>query len=246
MGNASWSSAAYMPTPVAGAVVVRGTAPTIVVVRVARTAWNHNTHHHATLLRQLPARVARGIDVGCGDGSFAAKLAWRCDAVDALDRDAEQVRVARKWCALLPNVKVIHADFLTADLPESAYDVVASLATFHHMPFDLAVDKARRLLRPGGRLLLLGVWTDNATSGDLAANLLSSGLNLILRAARGPDEMTAPQTMPTLSLPQLREAARRELPGARLTRRRLWRYTLVWDKPYADLTSPPTSASSGT
>ncbi len=207
---------------------------------VGGAAWNHNTHHHPTLLRLIPPRVARALDVGCGDGSFAMKLAVRCDTVDALDRDAGQVRVARERCGSLTNVNVIRGDFLTADtLPEGGYDLIASLATFHHMPFDLAADRASRLLRPGGRLLLLGVWTDSATAGDLLLNVMSTGFNVVLRALRGPDEMSAPQTMPTMPLLEVREAARRALPRARLTRRRLWRYTLVWDKPHADLPSAP-------
>ena len=37
--------------------------------------WNHNAYYHRLLLGQLPQRCHRVLDVGCGAGSFAARLA---------------------------------------------------------------------------------------------------------------------------------------------------------------------------
>jgi predicted TPR repeat methyltransferase len=49
--------------------------------------WNHNVHYHPYLLRQIPKRVYRSLDVGCGLGLFARKLGERSEIVDALDID---------------------------------------------------------------------------------------------------------------------------------------------------------------
>ncbi len=193
--------------------------------------WNHNTYHHAGLLRLVPAAVARALDVGCGDGTFAAKLASRCRLVEALDADAQQVAATRARCRGLGNVRAYQADFLKADLPASAFDLVTGLAAFHHMPFDDALRSAIRILRPGGRLLLLGVWTDTESASDMVLNLVSTGHNLGLRALRGPDEMSSPQTMPTMSLLEVRQVVHSRLPGATIRRGSLWRYILTWDKP---------------
>ena len=49
--------------------------------------WNHNNHFHNYLLRQLPRKVNRVLDIGCGLGVFAQRLAERSELVEALDVD---------------------------------------------------------------------------------------------------------------------------------------------------------------
>jgi 2-polyprenyl-3-methyl-5-hydroxy-6-metoxy-1,4-benzoquinol methylase len=46
---------------------------------VINLAWDHNSYYHERLLRALPARCGRVLDVGCGAGAFAARLAERAD-----------------------------------------------------------------------------------------------------------------------------------------------------------------------
>jgi ubiquinone/menaquinone biosynthesis C-methylase UbiE len=140
--------------------------------------WNHNTYFHSRLLRLLPARGSAALDLGCGDGSFAALLAGRYRRVVALDSDDEQVSAATARCAGSANVEVRRGDFLQCELPSEEFDAVTALASFHHMPFADAAAEAARVLRPGGRLVLLGVWTDTHTPTDLALNVASTALNI--------------------------------------------------------------------
>ena len=79
----------------------------------------------------------------------------------------------------------------------------------------------------------MGVWTDRRTAWDVVLYLASTALNLVLRLLRGPDVMMAPAQKPTMTLSELRRAARRALPGVRIKRRALWRFTLIWHKPVA-------------
>ncbi|HWF30776.1 MAG TPA: methyltransferase domain-containing protein, partial [Mycobacterium sp.] len=44
----------------------------------------------------LPPRCHRVLDVGCGAGSFATRLARRVEQVDAVDRSAAMIEVARQ------------------------------------------------------------------------------------------------------------------------------------------------------
>ena len=48
--------------------------------------WDHNAWYQARLLRALPAHLDQVLDVGCGAGSFAARLAARARHVDAIDK----------------------------------------------------------------------------------------------------------------------------------------------------------------
>ena len=53
------------------------------------------------------------------------------------------------------------------------------------------------------------------------------------RLRRGFEEMEAPITRPTVGLREIHAAAAVTVPGAKIRRRLLWRYTLVWVKPAA-------------
>jgi len=192
--------------------------------------WNHNTYHHRLLLTLLPPRRGAALDVGCGDGSFASALGRLFSRVVAIDRDAAQVVVASACCSHLSHVYVVRTDFLTSGFADCEFDVVTALALFHHMPFADAAREARRLLKPGGRLIVLGVLADRGPRA-LPLNLVSIVVNWFLRLRWGPDKMSAPATLERTSWGEVKAAAAENLPEASLRRRLLFRYTLVWDKP---------------
>jgi SAM-dependent methyltransferase len=193
--------------------------------------WNHNTHYHPLLLRLLPEAGSAALDVGSGDGRFAALLAERFAEVLAIDPDPAQVVATAHRCSNLPTVAVRQAALPDPSVPSGHFDVVTALASFHHMPFADAACEATRVLKPGGRLVVLGVWTDHETNMDLALNIVSVALNKWLQRRRGPDAMTSPATLDRTSWRNVRALAAAHLPGSRLQRRLLWRYTIVWDKP---------------
>jgi ubiquinone/menaquinone biosynthesis C-methylase UbiE len=121
--------------------------------------WDHNSHYHPYLLRQIPNRVHHALDVGCGLGLFAKKLAKRAEGVDALDGDSAILTVASRAQAAA-NLTYVQADFLTADLPAATYDVIMAIASLHHMDLEPALTKMHRLLRPAGKLLVLGLYRE--------------------------------------------------------------------------------------
>ncbi|MFN2608108.1 MAG: class I SAM-dependent methyltransferase [Acidimicrobiales bacterium] len=43
-----------------------------------------------------------------------------------------------------------YGDFLEAALPEGSYGFVSAIASVHHMDFELALGRMKRLLHPGG------------------------------------------------------------------------------------------------
>lgn len=195
--------------------------------------WNHNAHYHSYLLRQIPKRVYCTLDVGCGLGLFAQKLAERSEIVDALDADSAVLAEASILNSA-PNISYSKADFLVADLPAADYNVIVAIATLHHMDIEAALSKMKLLLRPGGKLLILGLYQEK-TLIDYAYSAISIPLNFVYlkwhQALIAKPTTAAPTRPAQLSLKQIRKVADVVIPGFRLRRRLFWRYSLIWQKP---------------
>lgn len=212
--------------------------------------WDHNAYYHRLLLRQLPSRCERVLDVGCGAGSLAAALAVRADRVDAIDRSPEMIAAARS--ALPANVTCLDADVLEHALPVAAYDAVVSLTALHHMPLEEILPRLERALRPGGVLAVIALpradvaheWPAEiaAAVGHRVLGAVFTTLRATGRSGRAPTAWFGHEpthaSMPMVLDPLLttREVARRAtaiLPGARVRRLVFWRYLLLWRKPAA-------------
>jgi 2-polyprenyl-3-methyl-5-hydroxy-6-metoxy-1,4-benzoquinol methylase len=195
--------------------------------------WNHNSHYHSYLLRQIPKRVYRTLDVGCGLGAFAWKLAERSEIVDAMDVDSAVLAEA-SILNPAPNISYLKADFLAADLPQADYDVIVSIATLHHMDIEAALEKMKLLLRPSGKLLILGLYKEKNLI-DYAYSVISIPLNFVYlkwhRASTAKPAMAAPTRPAQLPLKQIRKVAEAVIPSFRLQRHLFWRYSLIWQKP---------------
>jgi len=64
--------------------------------------WNHNVHYQPVILRAVPAGCGAALEVGCGDGLLASRLAERCAEVTAIDRDARMIALARSKARSAP------------------------------------------------------------------------------------------------------------------------------------------------
>ena len=140
--------------------------------------WNHNSHFHNYLLRQCPVNIRRALDIGCGLGLFAQRLAERSEVVDAIDADNIILNEASNRNAA-SNVHYFHAGFLKADLPEASYEAIAAIASLHHMDLEAALTKMKALLCPSGKLILRAgrppiYWGMRASAGLTNSTKLSS------------------------------------------------------------------------
>jgi ubiquinone/menaquinone biosynthesis C-methylase UbiE len=112
---------------------------------VINLAWDHNSYYQPRLLRALPARCERVLDVGCGAGDFAIRRAERAGRVDAVDRSAEMIEAARR--AVPANVTCLQGDVTEMTLPGGAYDAITSISAPHHMSLPTVLPRLGQALR---------------------------------------------------------------------------------------------------
>ena len=192
--------------------------------------WNHNVHYQRVILDAVPDGCGAAVDVGCGDGLLACKLAGLCAAVTGIDPDQKMITVARERARTFPAVSFVRADFLAHPLEDAGFDFACANTALHHMDFTEALGKMARILRPGGRLAVVGL-AANGSAADLAIGAAGIPANLWYKRTRGEGNPGAPVMAPDMTWSQVRSAAGRVLPGARYRRHLLWRYSITWLKP---------------
>jgi ubiquinone/menaquinone biosynthesis C-methylase UbiE len=192
--------------------------------------WNHNVHCQPVILGAVPPGCGPALDVGCGDGMLACRLAGRCAEVTGIDRDQRMIALARARAGQRARISFIEADFLAHPFPAASFDFVCANTSLHHMDFAAALTAMARLLRPGGRLAVVGLAADK-TITDRLAGAPGVPAALFYRAIYRKGGPEAPIMDPDMSWREVRAAAARLLPGVRYRRHLLWRYSLLWRKP---------------
>jgi SAM-dependent methyltransferase len=190
------------------------------------------------LLAHVPRPCAAALEIGCGTGEFARRLAELADRVDALDLSPEMIRVAQSRSAGIPNLAFRVADVAATPPAAEAYDCVASIATLHHLDAARTVRDMRAALRPGGVLLLLDILHRPGVRG-LPLNVMAGAVHLLHRLRRNPPEHGALRAAYAahgrgeryLTMPEVRALCAAELPGADVREHLLWRWSAVWRRP---------------
>lgn len=204
--------------------------------------WSHNDAFAHFVLRH--AREVRGrggdtaVDVGCGTGTLLKALSAVFPTVIGMEPDADAAAAARRHIS--PGLRIENRVF--GSEPSEAYDLIAFVASLHHMPLQVALHHARASLRPGGRIVIVGVARE--TPRDLLRSAASTVLNPLVglirhptRAAGPPPHMRAPTARAHQSFEEIRAIATAVLPGIRMRHRLFWRYTAVWEAPRSDQAS---------
>jgi ubiquinone/menaquinone biosynthesis C-methylase UbiE len=113
--------------------------------------------------RAKAAGARRILDLGCGTGAMAIALARDLPAakVIGIDGDPAVLRRARAKAAKVGVELELHEALADAiPLADESVDCVVSTLVFHHLPADVkrrALIEARRVLVPGGRLLICDI-----------------------------------------------------------------------------------------
>ncbi|HTV11942.1 MAG TPA: class I SAM-dependent methyltransferase [Acidimicrobiales bacterium] len=116
----------------------------------------------------------RVVDIGCGPGAAVRQAAGRCASATGVDPDLAMLRLARSISAArrTRNVSWLEGSAAAVPLPDASATVVWALSSAHHWPERAAGwAEAKRLLAPGGRLLVAERLTAAGAQGHAAHGL---------------------------------------------------------------------------
>jgi len=108
------------------------------------------------LLRLMPPMVIA--DLGAGEGTFALLLAQGAKKVIAVDTSAKMIEVAREQALRhgVKNVEYRLGDMEEVPIDDGSVDLVFFSQSLHHaLHPERAIQEAWRILRPGGRIVIL-------------------------------------------------------------------------------------------
>lgn len=111
-----------------------------------------------SLARGLALAVELGdvADLGAGDGAIAELLAPRARSIVGIDLSARMVEAGRERLQRVRNVRLLRGDMHRVPLASSSFDFVLLQQSLQYAAEPQQVLKeAARLLRPGGRVLVL-------------------------------------------------------------------------------------------
>ena len=193
---------------------------------------------HRVLIRRIQAvagnRPFRVLDVGCGTGLFAARIKAALPRAKIWGVDLVSEMLARgkpRWRYHAGQVFPIQGDSERLPFASGSFDFVTCANSFHHYPRqDRAVLEMQRVLRPGGRLMIIDGYRDapwgwfiydvcvafregdvhHASSKRFRELMTRAGLQAVAQKVyRGPapfllSEGIVPESIPSIPAPHFR------------------------------------------
>lgn len=123
---------------------------------------------HRALIARLRSAFGHSpiklLDIGCGTGVFASLLRSELPGATVWGMDLVAGMLAKgheRWKRHAAHVQPVQGDSERLPFATGAFDAITCANSFHHYPHqDRAVAEMRRVLRPGGRLLLIDGYRD--------------------------------------------------------------------------------------
>lgn len=110
------------------------------------------------IVAELVEPGSKVLDVGCGTGSLAAKLAASASEVVGVELSPSMADYAkRRLETSTPHVRIVVGDVteVFADVPDGYFDVATMVLALHEMPADAREPVLKEVTRVAGRLICL-------------------------------------------------------------------------------------------
>lgn len=102
--------------------------------------------------------LGKSLELGCGPGVYTGILADKSDRVTATDLSADMVYAAAAKLRQRPGIVVECADCFNLPYDDAEFDTVFMANLLHVVPApEKVIEQARRVLKPGGRLIVVSL-----------------------------------------------------------------------------------------
>lgn len=144
--------------------------------RRKRRWWNAYWSVYDLLLRH-DLKGKRVLAPGCGFGEDAVRLARLGAMVEAFDISPDIIKVAEARAARngYDNIRFTVSACEALDFPAAHFDVVFFLDILHHVDIPASVAEARRVLKPGGRIIGDELYTHSALQKNIREHPIVRG-----------------------------------------------------------------------
>ena len=189
--------------------------------------WNHNSaYYHWVKKKTTNCRSI--LDVGCGEGSLVLYLDDGKKEIVGIDPDQYSIERARSAKAA-GNVEFSCCGFEDYD-PCIQYDAIVFAASIHHMDMSKAIQKAKALLAPSGKLLIVGLARPSTKTDWIieALRVIPSKVISAVHHMMSSEEMGIRTVYDLPQMKDVRIIIRQELPGAKMHYALHYRYLLEW------------------
>jgi SAM-dependent methyltransferase len=149
-------------------------------IRVRADEWQWLTQH----LDAAPA-MPRVLDIGCGNGALLRELEPRIALGRGVDASAGMLTTARRQTTG-EKLAFEVIDGPALPYPDQSFDVVVSLLSFRYLDWDPLMNEIRRVLAPGGRILIIDMVTAPVAVPETPRFLQDTARAALFRARHRP------------------------------------------------------------
>ena len=164
--------------------------------------WNHNVAYHQWIIKQVGSNCDGILDVGCGEGFLLKKLVPYSKKLVGIDPDPHAISCAGDRLSTIQNVTLICDGFIEHPDFQMQFDYILFVAAIHHMDAESALIKAKSLLKPAGKVLIVGCAKSKSLT-DWFIDILRTPLAKPLSWLHRENDPCVAITEPTISLSEM-------------------------------------------
>lgn len=149
-------------------------------IRMRRDEWRWLERRFSALRKLAPPRV---LDIGCGNGALLSALQARIASGVGVDVSPRFIAIAAARTRGLAHLSFMPATGSSLPFADRTFDVVISFLSFRYLDWNAAVPEALRVLKPGGRILIIDMVKQRATPAD-ALHIARAAVGHVVRPLR--------------------------------------------------------------
>ncbi len=188
--------------------------------------WNHNSAYYPWIKKKTE-NCKNILDVGCGDGSLVFFLSDGTKRIVGIDTDNNCIEKAISKDSSNCHLYGCSFEDYTTDM---RFDAIVFVASIHHMDMISSLQKAKSLLAPSGKLLIVGLAAPSTIADWIleAARVIPSKVISSLHHIQTSEQLGIKTSYDLPGMKDVRNMVKQELPEARIHYGLHYRYLLEW------------------